>query len=345
MEPARLAFAGRKRHFGDDEAAAEDAVAAARMGWGRRRATIALWIRIRIGRATVINRFGDRSTVDTVIAAPVIVTVWLVKHATTRCHPRRHGGMRHQVPRHDGDDDEEPDDAQNNCHALFLPPCRTRFQYGESGRDVTRRRNTIRRGPPMIADGYTDVAPGKIASVVTFLDMRALPAPRPEPVRTDLGLIRLGVLDGARYRSIFGRIGERWMWFSRLGLDDAALAALLGGADIEAYIVRADGRDAGLLELDVGAPDETEMVYLGLVDEAIGQGIGRWLMNRAIEKAYARPIRRFWLHTCHLDHPGAIAFYMRSGFRPYKQAIEIADDPRLKGLLPREAVPQAPLFE
>ncbi len=35
-------------------------------------------------------------------------------------------------------------------------------------------------------------------------------------------------------------------------------------------------------------------------------------MNRALEIAWARPIRRFWVHTCTLDHPGALPLYVRT---------------------------------
>jgi hypothetical protein len=50
------------------------------------------------------------------------------------------------------------------------------------------------------------------------------------------------------------------------------------------------------------------------------------------------------LHTCTLDHPRAVPFYLRSGFRPFKREIEIFDDPRALGKLPRDAAPDVPLF-
>jgi hypothetical protein len=64
-------------------------------------------------------------------------------------------------------------------------------------------------------------------------------------------------------------------------------------------------------------------------------------MNRALEKVWQRPISRFWVHTCTLDHPNALAFYMRSGFVPFRRQIEIAPDPRLQGvsLASRERTP------
>jgi GNAT superfamily N-acetyltransferase len=196
----------------------------------------------------------------------------------------------------------------------------------------------------MLSNGYTPVPAGKIASVVVYLEMTGPPPARLRPRRTDLKLRRLGGEDGARYRAIFRAVGERWLWFSRLALSETDLAAILNDPDVEAYEVRLGGDPVGLLELDFRAAPDCELAFLGLVESAIGSGAGRALMDEALRTAWSRPIARLWVHTCHLDHPGAIAFYRRSGFRTYAQAIEIADDPRLTGLLPRTAGPHWPVI-
>jgi hypothetical protein len=67
-------------------------------------------------------------------------------------------------------------------------------------------------------------------------------------------------------------------------------------------------------------------------------------MNFALNTAWSRPLRRLWLHTCTLDHPDALAFYIRSGFVPFKRQIEIHDDPRAVGLYPKSAAPGVPLI-
>ena len=78
---------------------------------------------------------------------------------------------------------------------------------------------------------------------------------------------------------------------------------------------------------------------------ARGRGAGRWLMNQAVMRAWSRAIRRLWVHTCTLDHPAALDFYRRSGFRAYARRVEVADDPRLVGLLPRDVAPGIPIVE
>lgn len=196
----------------------------------------------------------------------------------------------------------------------------------------------------MLPDGYTPVPAGKIVSVVVFLEMTTPPPPRPAPARTDLSLVRLTGADASRYRAIYRAVGERWLWFSRLRSGEPELAAILDDPDVEACEIRLRGEPVGLLELDFRERPDCELAFLGLVEASIGSGVGRWTMDQAIASACSRPIARFWLHTCNLDHPGAIGFYRSSGFRPYAQAIEVADDPRLTGLLPREAGPHWPVI-
>lgn len=194
-------------------------------------------------------------------------------------------------------------------------------------------------------DGYTVLPAGKLANVVTDFEMLERPEIQPDRTARTLTLNRWEKPSLARYRELFVAIGADWLWFSRLILTDQELAAILNHPDDEIYLAREGDRDVGFFELDFRQRNECELRFFGLMPDAIGSGAGRWLMNRVLERAWARPITRFWLHTCNLDHPGALDFYARSGFRPFRRQIEISDDPRLVGLLPRTSAPQVPLIE
>jgi GNAT superfamily N-acetyltransferase len=196
----------------------------------------------------------------------------------------------------------------------------------------------------MIPDGYTDVPAGRIAAVVTWLEMRA-PAPaRPEVNAPGWELKRERQADLAWYRDLFRRVGEEWLWFSRLTMPDAELAAILRDPRVEVYALWQNGRAEGLLELDFREEGACELMFFGLTPALVGTGAGRWMMNRAIIHAWAKPIERFWVHTCTLDHPGAMAFYLRSGFAAIRRQIEVAPDPRLTGLAAITAAPHAPII-
>ncbi|MEM6636061.1 MAG: GNAT family N-acetyltransferase [Pseudomonadota bacterium] len=195
-----------------------------------------------------------------------------------------------------------------------------------------------------LSPGTFDVPPGMIATVVTYLEMQAPPTPRPVPDQPDLMLVKAEHPMTAWYRDLFSSVGADWLWFSRLDMDDRSLAAVLGSRNTWIYSVKDGKRDLGLLELDFSVPGECELAFFGLAKPLIGTGAGRWLMAQALGIAWDQPISRFHVHTCTLDSPAALSFYMRSGFKPVRQAIEIAPDPRLNGQIAPCAAPQIPLF-
>lgn len=189
-----------------------------------------------------------------------------------------------------------------------------------------------------------DVPTGSVAAVVTYLEMTERPRPRPMPLLAGLQLAPVTDPDLEWYRTLFRAIGGPWLWFSRLTMDDDALRAKLTAPGIVLYVVRDRQRDVGLLELDFSAEGEVEISFFGLIPELTGQGVGSWLMAQALALAWARKPRRVWLHTCTLDHPKALPFYLRQGFRAYARKIEIAPDPRHIGILPRDVAPHIPLI-
>jgi GNAT superfamily N-acetyltransferase len=195
-----------------------------------------------------------------------------------------------------------------------------------------------------LPDGTFDVPAGKIATVVTHLEMTELPAIPPDPA--DAWTLRRVEAPGLDwYRDLFRRVGEEWLRISRARMPDAKLAAIIRSPLVEVYALSHDSRDEGLLELDFREAGQCEIVFFGVTAKLIGSGAGRWLMNRALELAWSRPIARLWLHTCTHDHPGAVAFYQRCDFRAFRRQIEIEDDPRLDGTAPRDAAGHVPIVE
>ncbi|WP_262028405.1 GNAT family N-acetyltransferase [Microvirga sp. Mcv34] len=202
---------------------------------------------------------------------------------------------------------------------------------------------TAEPAPTLDLNGYTDLPDGKIATIVTYLEMREHPGLPPFRKPENWSLQRIDQ-DHPRYRALFRTVGEPWLWFSRAMMPDDELAAILDDSKVEAYALYDGTADVGLLELDFRTEGEVELAFLGLVPSFIGQGAGRFLMSEAIARAFAAPVERFFVHTCTLDSPGALPFYIRSGFTPYRRAIEVDDDPRLLGFLPLKAAPHIPVL-
>ncbi|WP_042467586.1 GNAT family N-acetyltransferase, partial [Sphingomonas sp. FUKUSWIS1] len=172
------------------------------------------------------------------------------------------------------------------------------------------------------------VADDVLATIVTTLEMPRKPPLRPMPT-SRLRLLRWErpTLEG--YRALFARVGSRWLWFSRLAMDDAALAAILRDPGIAVHaVIDPAGIEVGMLELDLRRTGACEISYFGLIPELAGQGHGRWLMAETLARAWTRGVERVWLHTCTLDHPNALGFYRAQGFVATRRTIETFPDPR-----------------
>ena len=195
-----------------------------------------------------------------------------------------------------------------------------------------------------LPNGYYDLPPGKLANVVTCLEMKAKPHRALQPFPSELRLKRFAAGDLEGHRALFRAVGSDLMWFSRLIMKDQDLAAILANPAIESYALMQGSDTLGMLELNFADMPNCELAFYGLVPEAIGQGFGRVLMDEAIRRAWAKPIERFWVHTCTFDSPLALPFYIRSGFTPYLRMVEVHDDPRLLGKLAMEASPQVPIL-
>jgi GNAT superfamily N-acetyltransferase len=168
----------------------------------------------------------------------------------------------------------------------------------------------------------------QIEALVTYLEMTgpplgaALLPPRPgievrRAIRPTIGF----------YRYLYDAIGAEWTWYERKLLCDAELAATIHDAGVEVNVLWADGVPAGLAELDFREPPDVELAYFGVLPDFIGQGLGRFLLDWAVHHVWRSRPRRFWVHTCDLDHPRALDVYQKAGFRIYDRRTALATPP------------------
>jgi GNAT superfamily N-acetyltransferase len=158
-----------------------------------------------------------------------------------------------------------------------------------------------------------------VAVTVYYLEMlgpshRSVPAPR-----DDLTVVHVNSPTVAYYRSLYNAVGKDYYWLSRRKMSDEALAAIIGDPLDELHVLHVGGAPAGFAELDRRKPDEIELVQFGLVRDFIGQGLGKWFLQWTIDKAWSYGPKRFWLHTCTLDHPAALPNYTKAGFVLFRQ--------------------------
>ena len=185
------------------------------------------------------------------------------------------------------------------------------------------------------------MADTRVSCRVTYLERTAPPGP-PAELPANVTLQQVPDMPVATYRALYREVGEPWLWWERLPLTDDELETLLRAETTEIYVLAVAGVPAGFAELDRSDATAPRIRYLGLKPDHIGQGLGGVFFDAVLHRAWAGPAERVVLDTCEYDHPGALGFYQRHGFRIVRTDTETWDDPRLVGLMPLNAAPHRP---
>jgi GNAT superfamily N-acetyltransferase len=192
---------------------------------------------------------------------------------------------------------------------------------------------------------FSPIANGALGAIVTSLEMTKRPALRALPP-SELRLERWPAPTADSYRTLYRRVGEHWLWFSRLELSDSDLLQIIHDPKNRIWaVLDRRGIEVGILELDFRQAGQCEIAFFGLVPELAGKGHGKWLMAMALQLGWGESgVERMWVHTCTLDGPNALPFYQKSGFTAYQRQLETFPDPRLTGLIRRDAAPHIPII-
>lgn len=160
----------------------------------------------------------------------------------------------------------------------------------------------------------------KTTIVTIHLEMTDPAALRPVPLaRRDVEVRRAEVPSPELNRFLYTAVGGDWYWIDRLGWSYERWLQWLDRDEVETWVAWVSGTPAGYFELEAQSGDDVEIAYFGLLPRFIGQHLGGALLTLAVERAFARGARRVWVHTCTLDHPGALANYRARGFRVFKE--------------------------
>ena len=127
-------------------------------------------------------------------------------------------------------------------------------------------------------------------------------------------------------RFLYTAVGGDWYWIDRLGWTYQQWAEWVERPDMHTWVAYINGTPVGYFELDKQG-GEVELAQFGLVSTAIGSGLGAHLLTASIERAWDMDASRMWLHTCALDHPGAIYNYQARGFKIYDSGTYKQDIP------------------
>jgi GNAT superfamily N-acetyltransferase len=156
----------------------------------------------------------------------------------------------------------------------------------------------------------------------THLELRSPGAFRPSiRIPPDVVLMQAVQPSPELNRFLYAAVGAEYHWNDRLPWTWSEWMAWLARPGVETWVAYQSGTPAGYFELEAQDGGNVEIVYFGLLPAFIGRGLGGYLLTQAVQRAFAmRPdIRRVWLHTCTLDHPGGLAGYRAHGFSTFKE--------------------------
>jgi GNAT superfamily N-acetyltransferase len=120
-------------------------------------------------------------------------------------------------------------------------------------------------------------------------------------------------------RFLYATVGASCMWYMRLPWKWQQWHDYVARESIETWVAYQSATPIGYFELEKQPRGTTEIAYFGLIPQYVGQGLGRQLLQDAINKAWDTAKNRIWLHTCTLDHSNALPNYLSRGFKVFKE--------------------------
>ena len=162
----------------------------------------------------------------------------------------------------------------------------------------------------------------ELTYTVTWLRMTARPAyPWPAlPATHPATLLHAEAPPVWYFLALYDAVGRDYAWEDMHGINPAELAAWLADPAVALYTLMMNGWPHGFFLLDATRPHKTDLAYFGLVPEAVGQGLGTYLLRTAILTAWQRKgLDELTVNTCTLDHPRALQTYQANGFTPVRR--------------------------
>jgi GNAT superfamily N-acetyltransferase len=142
------------------------------------------------------------------------------------------------------------------------------------------------------------------------------------PVGREAVLLRAEAPPRWYFLSLYDAVGRDYAWTDLHDIPDAAMDDWLADPDVALFTLMGHGWPQGFFMLDWRDEGVCDLTYFGLVPEAIGRGLGGWLLQCAILTGWGREgVARMTVNTCTLDHPRALIRYQRFGFRPVRTEV------------------------
>lgn len=162
----------------------------------------------------------------------------------------------------------------------------------------------------------------RVEYIVTYLEMRARPThPRRHmPTGPAAMLIAADKPPLWYFMMLYDAVGQDYDWTDQHLRTEAERRAFIEDPEVVLCTLMRAGWPQGFFVLDGRAPGICDLSYFGLVPEAVGQGLGTFLLREAVDMAWDRlGVERVTVNTNSLDHPRALPLYQKMGFEPVRR--------------------------
>jgi len=161
------------------------------------------------------------------------------------------------------------------------------------------------------------------AITVYYLEMLSPEQLQAQDDSGDLAVFECEVRQYELNRFMYQLVGQHWGWRDRLVWSEQQWRYYAERDGLRTWLALSRGSPAGYYELEKQDGNEVEIRYFGLARPFIGRGYGSYLLTHALRSAWGwTNTNRVWVHTCTLDHPGALHNYRARGMELYKTEQE-----------------------
>jgi GNAT superfamily N-acetyltransferase len=180
----------------------------------------------------------------------------------------------------------------------------------------------------------------RIDYTITWLEMTQRPSyPWPHaPSGPPAALLKAEAPPVWFFIGLYDAVGRDYAWEDMHAEAEDDLARWLSDPRTALYTLMRSGWPHGFFLLDHSDPGTCNLAYFGLVPEAVGLGLGRFLLESAVHMGWQGPgVERMTVNTNTLDHPRALGLYQRAGFAPVRRTehSRILRRPRDPSRIPR----------
>ena len=162
----------------------------------------------------------------------------------------------------------------------------------------------------------------EVAYTVTWLEMTARPeGPWPhQPSGPPASLLAAEAPPVWYFLALYDAVGRDYAWEDMHREPEDELAAWLADPAVWLHTLMRRGWPHGFFVLDGREEGVVDLAYFGLAPQAVGTGLGRFLLGTAVHSAWDMPgTGKVTVNTCTLDHPRALGLYQKAGFVPVRR--------------------------